>query len=506
MTQTNSFLDSPLPSLYDVAQDLYGPPQKLRDQEQTIALGMTDKTEERKAPPDNLRPNREFPTSRKSPRQANTPPGRSARALFEVEGPTPLHIRVLSFDRFDGRAWHEAPMNGRRIYVEKDSASNWMLLSKRELPIFAGSETHAFKLAAPEGSFIPTPPHLTRFRVGRVDRTNFFAWAHDRVLRFADRKTPSGIVVETECRTVDRRRLASLDFDHHDPIGRFDYDAVPAGIDPALVALAHEWGVGCAPGWPRIAAIVERLRSDYVHDTAYSPPPDCADPLAHFLLEARRGPDYQFASAAAVLVRIAGYPTRLVSGFYAHPHHYDAETKHTPVVKEDLHFWAEVMLPNGDWLVLEPTPGYEVAPARLSLSERVLAAIEALAEWTWRNAVAVGLTLIALVVVCGAPAGVAGLGGRPVLALLPRTHVARTGLEGGACAGTTRPLGRRRGRSAAPSRRGCTAPCPVRRLILPSSNAGSGWSTGQRTLRIHQRRGRAKRSWRLAGRFSTDVH
>ena len=45
----------------------------------------------------------------------------------------------------------------------------------------------------------------------------------------------------------------------------------------------------------------------------------------------------------------------------------------TPVVQEDLHFWAEVMLPWGEWLVIVPTPGYEVLGPRLPWSERLWA-------------------------------------------------------------------------------------------------------------------------------------
>src|SRR5205085_1957064 len=102
-----------------------------------------------------------------------------------------------------------------------------------------------------------------------------------------------------------------------------------------------------------------------------------------------RGPDYQFAGAAAVLLRVLGYPTRLVSGFYAAPGRYDPQTGHTPVVQDDLHFWAEVRLPPGDWLVVEPAPGYEVlgpspsGPARLRsrLPDPELDELTRMAEW-----------------------------------------------------------------------------------------------------------------------------
>ncbi|HEY1380092.1 MAG TPA: transglutaminase-like domain-containing protein [Gemmataceae bacterium] len=394
MTKTDTFLDSPLPSLYDMFNERYGEPFKPREQERAIALDQSTKVlEAAKRPADNLRPNREFPTTRKSPRAPRDPSSRSARAVFEVQGRTPLHVRAAAFDAFDGVAWHEAPPNPHVSAVEKERGSCWMAVRERTPPpVFAGPEAHQFKLTAPEGSLIPTPPHVTRFRVGRVDREDFFAWGQDRVLTFARRTAPSGVVVETECRTVDPRLLGRVEFPSCPLGGRLGYGTVPPGLNPGVAALARSWAGGLPRGWPQISAVVDRLRSEYTFDPAHGAPPDCADPLGHFLLTARRGPDYQFATAAAVLLRVLGYPTRAVSGFYVRPDHYDAETKHTPVVKEDLHFWAEVLLPGGDWLVVEPTPGYEVLGPSPSLADRVLAAV----QWVWRHAAELGLAALAL--------------------------------------------------------------------------------------------------------------
>jgi hypothetical protein len=95
-----------------------------------------------------------------------------------------------------------------------------------------------------------------------------------------------------------------------------------------------------------------------------------------------------------MLLRVLGYPTRLVSGFYVSPENYDTVSRHTPVVSEDLHFWTEVMLPSGDWLVLEPTPGYEVAGPSLPWSRRLHHALIGAAVWLGEHAVSVSLGLL----------------------------------------------------------------------------------------------------------------
>jgi transglutaminase-like putative cysteine protease len=402
MTESESFLNSPLPSLYDVANDLYGPPHKNHNHERSIALDSNKVNPGSKVPPDNLRPNREFPTGRKSPTKPKTPESRLARGLYEVQGRTPLHIRVVAYDTYDGYAWREAPMNANRLLIEKEENSNWMTVTGRpDSPVFALAETHSIKLTSPEGSFIPSPPHTTRFRVGRVNRTDFFGWGHDRILRFVGRKTPSGISVETESLTIDSRKLGDIDFPSAPPGDRFQYGNLYANMDSRIAELAHQWADSHPRGWPQIHAVVSRLRAEYTHDRTYAIPEKCDDPLAHFLFDACRGPDYQFASATAILLRALGYSTRVVYGFYASPKSYDRETKLTPIYKDDVHFWPEVMLPNGDWLVLEPTPGYEVAGAYLPLSERIAEFARSCVNWLSHNAIlasAACLMLIAVVV------------------------------------------------------------------------------------------------------------
>lgn len=214
MVDTDAFLDSPLPSLYDMFNDMYGEPFKPKERERAIALnGQSKVSESKKTPADNLRPSREFATARKGPRQPRDPSDRAARALFEVEGRTPLHVRVTAFDSFDGASWQEAPLNLSACLVDKERDSCWMAVRERgKAGIFAESERHQFKIATSLGSLVPTPPHLVRFRIGRVDQANFFAWGQERILRMSQRKMPAGVAVETECRTVDPRRLTEVSF------------------------------------------------------------------------------------------------------------------------------------------------------------------------------------------------------------------------------------------------------------------------------------------------------
>ena len=140
------------------------------------------------------------------------------------------------------------------------------------------------------------------------------------------------------------------------------------------------------------------LREGYSHDRLATVPPGCADVVADFLLRSHRGPDYLFASAAAVLLRSLGYPTRVVSGLYAAPWRYDPLTRHTPVTEEDVHFWAEVRLPDGNWITVEPTPGYSLLPPVRTWSDLIAQTITGAARWARANAGGLFVLFAAVVV------------------------------------------------------------------------------------------------------------
>jgi hypothetical protein len=123
--------------------------------------------------------------------------------------------------------------------------------------------------------------------------------------------------------------------------------------------------------------------------------------VAEFLLQTGRGPDYLFASSSAVLLRSLGYPTRIVSGLYAAADRYDAVTRHTPVTRDDVHFWAEVRMPDGVWVAVEPTPGYELMPPVRPWSERIARVLATAGQWIHGHMaeLVVGAVVLVLLVV-----------------------------------------------------------------------------------------------------------
>jgi transglutaminase-like putative cysteine protease len=137
--------------------------------------------------------------------------------------------------------------------------------------------------------------------------------------------------------------------------------ALPAGTDSRLLALARALGEG-EPSTPaRVARTVSYLGAT----CRYSLSPGAfrgSQPLAEFIFEKKRGYCEYFASAAAVLLRLQGVPTRYVTGFNVTDDNFIGG--HYAVREADAHAWIDAYLPGRGWVEFDPTPAAEYAALR----------------------------------------------------------------------------------------------------------------------------------------------
>lgn len=390
------FMTSHEPSLYDLFDDTYDEPVRPQNQDRAISLP----PQVAQQPQDHhlaesQQAGKEFSTLRKfgAPREGRIG-NRASRALLYVKGRTPLHLKLEVFDRYDGVGWFpEAPQDaGPRLFFESLHGRPWLRAEvSRSLDIYGLPETHALKIIGMDTNRVPSPTQLLGVHIDQLDRTDMFAWAQPGVLRMEREKLPALTAIHVQSRVVDPRRLAASPWlQRSGPEGYRQF-----GDDDQsrlVLKLAHEWTSGLTPGWPQIEAIVDRMRRDYVLDPAAKPSPASRHTVADFLLERRRGPDYQFAGATVWMLRALGYPARLVSGLYARPERSETRAQQTAVLPEDVHFWVEVYAARDHWIPVEPTPGYELLAPPPTLLARLQSALRRIADWCWRNQI----TLLAI--------------------------------------------------------------------------------------------------------------
>jgi transglutaminase-like putative cysteine protease len=85
------------------------------------------------------------------------------------------------------------------------------------------------------------------------------------------------------------------------------------------------------------------------------------DPVDEFLFETRRGFCEHFAAAFVTLMRSAGIPARIVTGYQGGE--FNPAGNYLVVRQLDAHAWAEVWLPGQGWARVDPTAA--IAPERI---------------------------------------------------------------------------------------------------------------------------------------------
>jgi protein-glutamine gamma-glutamyltransferase len=402
------FMQDDQPSLYDVFDDSYGEPIPPKSQDRTIALPPELASRVKEHLHSRVeKASREFSTLRHSPDESVRREAGDVRsdALFYVAGRVPLHLRLQVYDVFDGVNWYPEEQNEapEPLQMVTTQGKPWVTRTdRRELWSFLGpAETHAIKVVNLDTDIVPAPLYLHGIHIDLVDRLDMYDHGPDGLIRLNRSALPRLVPIHIASRSVDHSVLAETRhaFMHS---GKGSQIVVPGTLDQGqITALAKSWSHGTEAGWSQIQAIVQRLRTSYIHDRQARPLQDTEDPTSHFLFESKRGPDFQFATSAALLLRSLGYPTRVVSGFYANDAKYDSHSRHTPVHVGDVHFWAEVRVGLSDWVTLEPTPGYTVLGPPPDLLDRAWSLVCASAAWLIaRWPIVVMLSVISLSLYC----------------------------------------------------------------------------------------------------------
>jgi protein-glutamine gamma-glutamyltransferase len=388
------------PSLYDLYNDLFDEPARNTKFDRAISLPPDLSALKEQRMVKSQIAHREFSTKRGGAKRSTAKlESLNSDALFYVKGRTPIHLRMELFDIFDGEVWQAVPAEAPRwagpLKIETIAGRPWLNLSPaRALEIYGAAENHAVKVIKLKGTRIPLPAHVRGIHIDRLEDPGLFEWVGDGLVRMVRRELPELTAIHVKSQPADSRLLRSQTIWG---LSVPEVTRLPEGAEIERIrALAVKWAGSVPRGWRQIEAVTRHLREEYTLDADARTPTD-ATPVVHFLFEAKRGPSYQFATAAAVMLRALGYSTRLVGGFYASPARYDALRLHTPVVGADAHVWAEVYLNGQTWLTVEATPGYEVLGPPPTYLDRVLAGLWAVGQ----RIVARKWTSLAIVVAMG---------------------------------------------------------------------------------------------------------
>ena len=131
------------------------------------------------------------------------------------------------------------------------------------------------------------------------------------------------------------------------------HSALPTGIEDGLYALTVGITSDAQSAYERAEAIANYLRQNLRYRLDVDYPPTGRDFVSWFVLDYRAGYCSSFASAMAVMGRIAGLPTRYVEGYLARP----GEEGDAVLTGRDAHAWAEVYFRGVGWVPFDATNG-----------------------------------------------------------------------------------------------------------------------------------------------------
>jgi protein-glutamine gamma-glutamyltransferase len=255
------------------------------------------------------------------------------RVQFAREPPAPdmRYWRGPVFWRTDGRRWTRLPLAGpppevhssqpETHYTEMVEPNNRRWLFPLDLPVAA-----------------PTGTELT---------ADFQLLTHERLRERSVYHLTSAIPDRTGSLTPERRHLALQ---------------IPTGINPRAQALAARWRDSDASPEAIVQTALDYFRQ---HPFVYTlqPPTLGTDAVDQFLFDTRRGYCEHFATAFTFLMRAAGIPARVVTGYQGGD--YNPIGGYLIVRQRDAHAWSEVWLPSTGWTRVDPTA--TVAPERIDL-------------------------------------------------------------------------------------------------------------------------------------------
>ena len=127
---------------------------------------------------------------------------------------------------------------------------------------------------------------------------------------------------------------------------------LPPGSNPRSRALAARLAEGASSHAEILERVIAHLRAGRLQYTL-RPPLLGRHSADEFLFDTRRGFCEHFASAFAVIMRAAGVPTRIVTGYQGGE--VNPIDGYVVVRQSDAHAWAEVWLAGRGWVRVDPT-------------------------------------------------------------------------------------------------------------------------------------------------------
>ena len=285
------------------------------------------------------------------------PANPSEDAVMRVETEGSLLLRGTIKRKYTGYSWIDDQAKARYLYYDfTHRGTRGDVFDTDTIGDAPGFETRsaAVEMLEDGTSTLFVPAQLTDFQMNLADAVYYNSTGEvflTRDVAPGDRYEVAARVPQDDAALIAEAARRERAEDARYEAVRAEYTALPEGVDARVYALAMELTQNAGSAAEKAFAIENYLAQNYHYTLDGGYPEAGRDFVSWFLLESKEGYCSYFASAMAVLCRIAGLPARYVEGYYV-PAQPGGETI---VTGRNAHAWVEVYLNGLGWIAFDPT-------------------------------------------------------------------------------------------------------------------------------------------------------
>jgi hypothetical protein len=261
-------------------------------------------------------------------------------ALVQAGNLPPLYWRSFTYDIYTGRGWNTSATTLQQYRpnqpIQPGSLPDHALILEQvsELPGYGG----------------------TVYAAGEPDRVSVSSTAAYRSSNdlFGIQSDSISYQIQSLIPVADEATLRAAGQAYPAWVAQ-RYLSVPAEVTARVRELAIQLTATEATPYDRAHAIEQYLRNTFPYTLDVPLPPAAQDLVDYFLFDLRKGYCDYYASAMAILARVAGLPARLAVGYATGS--YVLNSDRFNVTQADAHSWVEVYFPGIGWVSFEPTAG-----------------------------------------------------------------------------------------------------------------------------------------------------
>lgn len=290
--------------------------------------------------------------------------------VFRVKADKPIYLKGSTKDYYDGFSWTRSDNKLMKMDTSELPPNQVLYTSILGEPLKKLS-IYPEKLKV---STVFTPEYL--FNFGSIKQNIYYDREHIYTVKkniktsydvyYYEPKGDIGILTNSADGKAYKAMDAEYSYCSHDYAGNLmarysRYLEVPATVPPEVYYLVGEITNGCTTEGQKVQKICEYLKKNYTYTLAVSVVPDGHEFVDYFLFSEKQGYCTYFATAAAVMCRIAGVPSRYAEGFRM-TNNSDGKGYYL-VTNKEAHAWAEVLIgPETDvWSIVDCTPAQDLS-------------------------------------------------------------------------------------------------------------------------------------------------